>query len=217
MGLVFPKLYAIMDAALLRTSELPFAQMLAEAGVTILQYRNKKAPSGEFFSHSLRLAQSLEGSAVRLIVNDRPDVAAMVCAGGVHVGQEDLDVENARRICGHNRWVGVSTHTLEQVRAAANTSADYVAVGPVFATGTKENPEPAVGLDFVRVARSVTTKPMVAIGGITLETAKGVFDAGADCIAIAGDLLGHPNPAARARAYLELAGQAVPMTRQKTN
>ena len=207
MSLVFPRFYAIMDAALLRThrgGEMAFAEMLAQSGVTLIQYRNKQASSRCLFESSRNLTSALRGGGCRLIVNDRADIAAMVNAGGVHVGQEDVPVELARQICGPDRWVGFSTHTLEQVRAAAESSADYIAVGPIFATVTKENPDPLVGLDFIREARGLTRKPLVAIGGITLERAADVFRAGADSVAVARDLLVADDAGARARAYLDV-------------
>ncbi len=207
MKLVFPRLYAIMDAALLRGSELAFAEMLVESGVKLIQYRNKKIPARSLFKISWNLAGFLNPLGVRYIVNDRPDVAALADASGVHVGQEDLGVEEARAICGATRWVGVSTHTLEQVEQADKTSASYIAVGPIFATGTKENPDPVVGVDFVRRARPLTRKPLVAIGGITLERAGEIFRAGADCVAVARDLLCASDPGSRARQFLDLAAQ----------
>jgi thiamine-phosphate pyrophosphorylase len=142
---------------------------------------------------------------VRFIVNDRPDIAAMIGADGVHVGQEDLPPEEARRICGASRWVGVSTHNLEQLREANLTSVDYIAVGPIFPTGTKENPDPVVGIEFLRAARQLTRKPLVAIGGITIESAADVFGAGADSVAIIRDLLAAPDPASRAKEYLAIS------------
>jgi thiamine-phosphate pyrophosphorylase len=196
-----------MDAVLLKTSELAFAEMMAESGVELIQYRNKKSPSRTLFEVSRNLARFLSPCGVRFIVNDRADVAALVEAGGVHVGQEDLDVEEARAICGPSRWVGVSTHTVEQVEQADKTSANYVAVGPIFATDTKGNPEEGVGVDFIRRARERTRKPLVAIGGITLERTPAIFRAGADSVAVARDLLSASDPAARARQFLEVAGQ----------
>ncbi len=204
---MFPRLYAIMDATLLKASELTIAEMLAESGVELIQYRNKQASSRRLFETSRDLVNRLHPLGVRLVVNDRADVAALAGAGGVHVGQEDLGVEEARAICGGRCWVGTSTHTLEQVRAAEKTSADYLAVGPIFPTTTKEKPEAVVGIGFVREARSLTRKPLVAIGGITLERAEAVLRAGADAVAVASDLLGVPDPAARAREYLELAAR----------
>ena len=195
-----------MDADLLRTyrgGELAFAQMLVQSGVEVIQYRDKKAPTSHLFEVSRNLISSVP-SGCRIVVNDRPDVAALAGAGGVHVGHGDLPVEAARRICGRGCWVGISTHNVGQVRAAAQTSADYIAVGPVFATATKENPDPVVGLDFIREARGLTSKPLVAIGGITLERAADVFRAGADSLAVISDLLTAGNPGERAKAYLSV-------------
>jgi len=210
MKLVFPRLYAIMDATLLRGSELAFAEVMVESGVELIQYRNKKSSSRSLFEVSRHLARFVSARGARYVVNDRADIAALVEAGGVHLGQEDLGVEEARAICGATRWVGISTHALEQVQQADKTSADYVAVGPIFATRTKENPEEVVGLDFIRRARDLTRKPLVAIGGITLERASEVFRSGADCVAVARDLLCAADPASRAREFLKAAAEASP-------
>jgi thiamine-phosphate pyrophosphorylase len=208
MNLVIPPLYAILDPSLLTTSELILAETLAESGVELIQYRNKNASSRELFETSLRLSTALAQRGVRFIVNDRPDIALLSGAGGVHVGQEDLGVEEARAICGPQRWVGVSTHTLEQVAAADRTSADYVAFGPIFSTTTKQNPDAVVGTELLRRARQITRKPLVAIGGITLERAAEVYDAGADSLAVVRDLICAASPGARARKYLEVAASA---------
>jgi thiamine-phosphate pyrophosphorylase len=214
MNLVFPPLYAIIDVALLKTSELSFAEMLAESGVELLQYRNKRAASRELFeacqSISARVSDLARPGAYepRFIVNDRADIARLVNAQGVHVGQQDLSVEEARAIIGRDRWVGVSTHSLEQLDAADKTSADYIAFGPIFVTSSKENPDPIVGLNLLRQARQRTRKPIVAIGGITLERARETFMAGADSLAVARDLIVSENPAIRARLFLEEAVRA---------
>jgi thiamine-phosphate pyrophosphorylase len=154
------------------------------------------------------LVALLAPRGVRFILNDRPDIANIVHAGGVHVGQEDLPVENARTICPAPCWVGVSTHNLDQLREAIRTSADYIAVGPIFATSTKRNPDPVVGLELLRAARKLTDKPLVAIGGIALERAAEVYAAGADSVAVISDLLSAEDPAQRARAFIELAAAA---------
>ena len=138
------------------------------------------------------------------MVNDRADVTSAVEAAGVHLGQDDLSVEAARRVLGTEKFVGVSTHNLEQFELSAATSADYIAVGPVFATSTKANPDPVVGIDFIRRVRVLTTKPIVAIGGITLARAAEVIRAGADSVAVAGDILCAPDPGRRARQYMDL-------------
>ena len=205
MNLVFPRLYAIIDPTLLTNSELDLAETLAGSGVELIQYRNKTASSRQFFEISRQLSSSLSPRGVRLIVNDRPDIALLAGAGGVHVGQEDLSVEEARAICGSDRWVGVSTHTLEQLTAADRTSADYIAFGPIFQTVTKKNPDPIVGTEILWKARQLTKKPLVAIGGITLERAAEVYRAGADSLAVIRDLICAPNPGVRAREYLDVA------------
>jgi thiamine-phosphate pyrophosphorylase len=205
MNLVFPPLYAIIDPTLLTISELALAETLAGSGVELIQYRDKTASSRRYFEISRQLSKVLGPRGARLIVNDRPDVALLAGAGGVHVGQEDLSVEDARAVCGPDRWVGVSTHSLEQLAAADHTSADYVAFGPIFQTATKKNPDPVVGTELLRKARAITKKPLVAIGGITLERAAEVYRAGADSLAVIRDLICAPDPAVRAREYLDVA------------
>ena len=201
----FPALYAILDPTLSPIPVTRLAAELADAGVELIQLRDKRSSAAQILAQARELAALLAAKNARFILNDRPDVAAMAGAGGVHVGQEDLTVEDARRIVKSSLWVGVSTHNLQQLRQAAATSADYIAIGPVFPTSTKENPDPVVGLDFVRAARQITDTPLVAIGGITLETAGDVFRAGADSVAIIRDLLAAGSPAERAREYLSIA------------
>jgi thiamine-phosphate pyrophosphorylase len=212
---LIPPLYAILDASPEFTAEsalnIPeIADRLVEAGVELLQYRDKHGSAGRILDSSQALAARFVPKGVRVIVNDRADIAAMVGAAGVHVGQEDLPVDEARKICGAPLWVGVSTHTLEQLRAAEATSADYIAVGPIFPTGTKANPDPVVGLEFLRAARQITRKPLVAIGGITVESASEVYRAGADSIAVIRDLMAARDPAHRAREYLAIARRSRP-------
>jgi thiamine-phosphate pyrophosphorylase len=208
MNLVFPRLYAIIDPTLRNVSELALAEALSASGVELIQYRYKTGPTRQFFDISLQLSKMLGARGVRFIVNDRADIALLAGAGGVHVGQEDLGVEEARAVCGLERWVGVSTHTLEQVKAADGTSADYIAFGPVFPTVTKQNPDAVVGTELLRRARALTAKPLVAIGGITLERAAEVYRAGADSLAVISDLIGAKNPGERAREFLAVAASA---------
>jgi thiamine-phosphate pyrophosphorylase len=207
---LFPALYAILDASSELASEravsIPeIADQLVEGGVELFQYRDKRGSARQIQENSQVLCGRLGPRGVRVIVNDRADIAAMAGAGGVHLGQEDLPVEEARKICGAGLWVGVSTHNLEQLRAAEATSADYIAVGPIFPTGTKANPDPVVGLEFLRAARRITRKPLVAIGGITVESAGEVYQAGADSIAVISDLMAASDPGQRAREYLAIA------------
>jgi thiamine-phosphate pyrophosphorylase len=204
---LFPSFYAILDPGLPGASIPKLAVSLAEAGVELMQIRDKRAGAGKLLAETLEILDVLSPYEVRLIVNDRPDVAAIAGAAGVHVGQGDLPVEEARKFCKPPHWVGVSTHNLAQFTDAVGTSADYIAVGPVFPTATKENPDPVVGVDFVRKARALTNKPIVAIGGITLESAGEVFRAGADCVAVIRDLLSAGDPAGRAKEYLATAAR----------
>jgi thiamine-phosphate pyrophosphorylase len=206
---LFPALYAILDPGLSSIPIAAVADRLADAGVQLMQLRDKRGLPARTCSLAKELVAILSSRSVRLIVNDRPDVAAMAASGGVHVGQEDLPPEEARRICGTPLWVGVSTHNPEQLRAADLSSADYIAVGPIFPTVTKENPDPVVGVDFLKVARKLTRKPLVAIGGITLESASDVFRAGADSVAVIRDLLADPDPGARAQEYLAVAKRSL--------
>jgi thiamine-phosphate pyrophosphorylase len=160
----------------------------------------------------LRVSRELAGLFLPLeisfIVNDRPDVAFLSGASGVHVGQEDLKIEQARAVAGSGKWVGVSTHNLAQFRAAATTSADYIAAGPIFATTTKTNPDPVVGTEFIRQVRTLTDKAIVAIGGITLERAAGVIEAGANAVAVGSDILCAADPGKRARQFIAMFGAA---------
>jgi thiamine-phosphate pyrophosphorylase len=204
MPLVLPKLYVILDAALLASSEIEIACQLAQAGVRLIQYRNKTAAARELFQRSRQIAELLRPYGARFIVNDRPDVAYLAGADGVHVGQEDLNVEQTRRVIGREKWVGVSTHNMAQFQSAITTSADYVAVGPIFSTSTKANPDPVVGTALVRRVRPLTDKAIVAIGGITLERAAGVIEAGADSVAVGSDILRAADPAKRARQFIDL-------------
>ena len=208
MRLVLPRLYVILDSGLLTIPAQDCAQELAGAGVRLLQYRNKVAPARELLISSRNLASLLTPLGVSFLVNDRPDVAVLAGASGVHVGQDDLEAEQARELVGKEKWVGVSTHNLEQFQKAAATSADYIAVGPVFSTSSKANPDPVIGTEFVRRVRGLTEKPIVAIGGITLESAASVIEAGADCVAVISDILLAPDRGRRARQYLELLGAA---------
>jgi thiamine-phosphate pyrophosphorylase len=193
---MLPRLYAIIDAAFFPDTAalLAFAGELRAAGVKLFQYRNKSGTARQMLSQARELRRKLEGA--RLIMNDRADLCLAAGFDGVHLGQEDLSPEGARRIVGEKLWVGVSTHNPEQVRGEASSSADYVAVGPVFATSSKANPDPVIGLEGVRAARRLTQKPLVAIGGITRENCRSVLEAGADAVAVISDLLDNPRKSA---------------------
>ncbi|GAC1615951.1 MAG: thiamine phosphate synthase [Candidatus Acidiferrum sp.] len=210
MSLVLPRLYVILDAGLITTSHLEFAEQMAKAGVRLLQYRGKMASSGELLRNSRELAEFCSAADVTFLVNDRSDVALLAGANGVHVGQDDLSVDQARAILGIKKWIGVSTHNLEQFRRAEQSSADYIAVGPIFSTETKDNPGAVVGTELLRQVRPLTKKPIVAIGGITLERAKEVIEAGADSAAVISGITRAYDPMARARLYMEALEAAKP-------
>jgi thiamine-phosphate pyrophosphorylase len=196
-----PKLYAILDVAFfappLRTTAAiaDYARDLVAGGVTWLQYRNKVGHTREMLAHARELRR-IFGDDVTLIMNDRADICIAAGYQGVHVGQDDLSADGARSVIGPDRILGVSTHNLEQLREAGAGPADYIAFGPVFATSSKKHPDPVVGLDGFRAARAATTKPLVAIGGITRANASSVLDAGADSVAVISDLLSSPTKVA---------------------
>jgi thiamine-phosphate pyrophosphorylase len=195
--ILLPRLYAIVDPSALELTQhlLAFADALAAGGCTLLQYRNKSDNARLMLQQARELKKHL-GDSVRLIMNDRADLCLAAEFGGVHVGQTDLSPESVRKIIGSDRWLGVSTHNPEQLRAADLTTADYLAIGPVFGTSSKNNPDPVVGLEGVRQARQLTRKPLVAIGGITRANAASVIEAGADSVAVISDLLREPRKSA---------------------
>ena len=217
MRLVLPRLYVILDAGLLTTSHLAFTEEMAKAGVRLLQYRNKQAASAAPLRDARELAEVCAARGMTFLVNDRADVAVLAGADGVHVGQDDLPIEHARKVVGVEKWVGVSTHNVEQFCRAADSSADYIAFGPIFSTTSKDNPDAVVGTEMLRQVRLMTTKPIVAIGGITLERAREVVDAGADSVAVISGIMKAENPRARARQYLETLADANPATGIEAN
>lgn len=192
-----PRLYAILDASCFPHSEdlLAAAGRLVAGGVTLLQYRNKSGNARQMLEEARELRQRL-GKSIQLIMNDRADLALVTGFDGVHVGQDDLSPEGVRKVIGETLWLGVSTHNPEQVKEADKTTADYVAVGPVFATTSKAKPDPVIGLDGVRRARELTRKPLVAIGGITRANCRSVIEAGADSVAVISDLVREPRKSA---------------------
>jgi thiamine-phosphate pyrophosphorylase len=197
-----PRLYPIVDSAFFPTSQAisAFADELAAGGCTLLQYRNKGGNARVMLEQARELRRQSRARVpaphVQLIMNDRADLCLAAEFDGVHVGQEDLSPESVRAIIGRDRWLGVSTHNPEQIVEADRTSADYVAIGPVFSTSSKEKSDPVVGLEGVRRARGLTRKPLVAIGGITRENAAAVIAAGADSVAVIADLSRDPRKSA---------------------
>ncbi len=202
---MLPRLYPIVDASCFREYAGLFAaaEELVAAGCTLLQYRDKSGNARQMLDQARELRARL-GPSVKLIMNDRADLCLAAAFDGLHIGQDDLSPESARRIIGPDRRLGVSTHNPEQLAEADKTSADYLAIGPVFATSSKVNPDPTVGLEGVRRARELTNKPLVAIGGITRSNARSVIDAGADSVAVISDLLRDPRKSAE--EFLKVLG-----------
>jgi thiamine-phosphate pyrophosphorylase len=204
-----PPLYPILDVDLCRERRLePLAVLTAflAGGARFLQLRDKTASSGERLATADTIVARAHAAGARVIINDRADIARLSGADGVHVGQDDLSVDQARRIVGDDAIVGLSTHDEAQIDAAVRTTATYIAVGPIFGTATKDTGYSARGLDLVRRA-AASGRPVVAIGGITLERAPAVVAAGASSVAIISDLL-VGDPEARVRAFLEILGGA---------
>jgi thiamine-phosphate pyrophosphorylase len=204
-------LYPILDNAFLPTADRePFLRSLAlnllDAGVTLLQYRNKQGSDRQQLEDARVLREVLPKGRVKLILNDRADLAVLADFDGVHVGQTDLSPEAARRVVGQYSIVGVSTHNEEQLRKAITSVADYVAIGPVYATTSKQNPDPVVGLEGVKLAHSLTAKPVVAIGGIGLGNAKAVLEAGADSVAVISAIFASPQPAKIVQDFFRIFG-----------
>ncbi|MDP9053979.1 MAG: thiamine phosphate synthase [Acidobacteriota bacterium] len=199
-----PRVYPILDTATL--ARLGFdpvraAAAMVEAGARILQFRHKGFWSRKIFTEAEEVARLCREASVTYIVNDRADYAAILHAG-LHLGQEDLRPADARTLTGGTALIGLSTHSPGQMSAAAAEPVDYVAFGPVFSTASKENPDPTVGLEGLRAVRALTTRPLVAIGGITQHNAAQCLEAGADAVAIIGGLLPEPCTAEGIRSLM---------------
>jgi thiamine-phosphate pyrophosphorylase len=192
-----PSLYAILDSS--RFTDIDAlclsATELVAGGVTLLQYRNKTGNPRQMLEQAREVKRRL-GPSIKLIMNDRADLCLAAGFDGVHVGQDDLSSAGARAVIGDRLWLGVSTHNPEQVAVADKTTANYLAIGPVFATLSKANPDRVIGLDGVRRARALTRKPLVAIGGITRGNCRSVIKAGADSVAVISDLIRDPRKSA---------------------
>ncbi len=185
-----PAFYPILDtetAARHRLGVVPLAERILEAGAQILQFRHKGLFSRDVFAELERVAALCREARALLVVNDRADIARLAGAA-LHLGQDDLTPSEARRVVGSHTIVGFSTHTESQFRAAQNEPADYLALGPIFGTASKPDPDPVVGLEELRRLRALTERPLVAIGGITRSNGLAVLAAGADSVAVIGDL-----------------------------
>jgi thiamine-phosphate pyrophosphorylase len=188
-----PRIYPLTDTQLSGLSHAEQVKRLIAGGARLIQLRDKNSSPRDFYHQAAAALRLARESEVRLIINDRVDIALALKADGVHLGQTDLPVECARRLLGEGAIVGLSTHNLEQAEKASALPVDYVAFGPVFGTQTKVNPDPTVGLKSLSKIRSVVGDlPLVAIGGINSTSVKEVLEAGADTVAVISSLLSEP-------------------------
>jgi thiamine-phosphate pyrophosphorylase len=194
MAFRLPPIYPITDRQISGLSHAAQVERMAEGGATVVQLREKVLCARDFFVEARGALEVARQHGVKLIINDRADIAHAVRADGVHLGQEDMPAWAARELLGPRAIIGVSTHNLEQLKQARNEPLDYIAVGPIFSTTSKNNPDPVVGLEGLQMARQeFPDKPLVAIGGITLASAADVLRAGADSVALIRALLDDPN------------------------
>lgn len=201
----FPRVYPILDTETLAQHGIALdtaAAALLEGGAAILQVRQKGHWTREVFESARQVACLCREAGAVLVVNDRADFA-MLLEGGLHIGQEDLAPRDARKLIGPDALLGFSSHNLEQLSAAGGEPVDYVALGPVYPTSSKHNPDPVVGVDEVRRLRPLIEKPLVAIGGITRANAAGVLNAGADSVAVISDLVPQSPTARSLRERME--------------
>jgi thiamine-phosphate pyrophosphorylase len=195
-----PRLYTFADASF--GDPVRLAEALFNAGARIIQVRNKMGSARELLEQVERIL-SFAPHGAEIIVNDRVDVALIAGAGGVHLGQDDVPPVEARRILGLDPMIGFSTHNLEQAMQAEKLPVDYVAVGPIFLTTTKEKPDPVVGLENLNAICQAIRKPVIAIGGIKLENAEDVLKAGATSVAVMSDVLSARDVASRVQSWIE--------------
>jgi thiamine-phosphate pyrophosphorylase len=191
---LLPRIYPITDASISGLSHAEQVKLLIEGGACFIQIREKKASSRKFFLDTREAVAIARQKGAKIIINDRVDIAFAINADGVHLGQEDIPPRYARKLLGDEAIIGYSTHSVRQAIEALKMPIDYISIGPVFATKTKENPDPVVGLEGIRAVRkAIGSFPLVAIGGISLENAKLVFEAGADCIAVVSAVVSEPS------------------------
>lgn len=192
MPFTLPRIYPITDRNISGLSHAEQVAALIEGGATLIQLREKNLSGREFFEDAKRACDIARAAGAKLLINDRVDLVMALGADGVHLGQQDLPPAEARKLLGENAIVGFSTHNIQQLSAALEMPLDYVAIGPIFATSTKTNPDPVVGLNGIRAVREIAgDRAIVAIGGITEKNLADVFEAGADSAAMIGAVLGN--------------------------
>lgn len=190
MSFSLPRVYPVTDVSITKLSHLEQVKRLVKGGATFIQLREKYASSRGFYDAAKEVLDYTSGSEIKIIINDRVDIALALKADGVHLGQDDLPPGCARKILGEEVIIGFSTHNIEQAIEAVKLPLDYIAIGPIFATQTKENPDPVVGIEGVKTVRqAIADFPLVAIGGINFDNARTVLQSGADSIALVSSIL----------------------------
>lgn len=193
MKFTLPKIYPITDTRISRLSHLEQVRRLVAGGALIIQLREKAEPAGEFYRAAVEAVDHARRYGTKIIINDRADIALAAGADGVHLGQDDLPPEHARKLLGSEAIIGFSTHSIEQAREALALPIDYLAIGPIFKTSTKKDPDPVVGLEGLRMVREAAASlQIVAIGGIDSQNAASVFAAGASSVAMISGIVSEP-------------------------
>jgi thiamine-phosphate pyrophosphorylase len=193
LKITLPKIYPVTDTKISGLSHLEQVKRLISGGASLIQLRDKSAPAGEFYQMAAEVVDYAHRHGAKIIINDRADLALAAGSDGVHLGQDDLSPLHARNLLGTSAIIGYSTHSVQQARAALALPIDYLAIGPIFTTSTKAAPDPVVGLEGLRAVRKLDpNRPLVAIGGISLDNAASVLEAGADCLAIISGVLEQP-------------------------
>jgi thiamine-phosphate pyrophosphorylase len=193
LNLELPKIYPITDRYISGLSHAEQVKRLIDGGAKLIQLREKRLSPKQFYREAVEAIEIARIAGAKIIINDRVDIALVTKADGVHLGQDDLPPEQARNVLGPEAIIGFSTHNVGQAVQAANKPVDYIAAGPVFATSTKDKPDPTIGLAELRViSEAFRDIPLVAIGGITAENAQSALDAGADSVAVVSYLMTDP-------------------------
>ncbi|HMM79958.1 MAG TPA: thiamine phosphate synthase [Pyrinomonadaceae bacterium] len=209
MDLNLPKIYPITNSEVSGLSHTEQVRRLIAGGATFIQLREKQKAAGDWFPDALEAARLCREAGVTCIVNDRVDIALTIDADGVHLGQDDMPVAYARRLLGRGKIIGLSTHSIEQLEAALREPVDYLAIGPIFDTSTKSDPDPAIGIEMLsKAAQTSGMMPLVAIGGIKADNLSSIISAGAASAAIIGALLADPDRISeRFHEYSQIASQ----------
>lgn len=193
MTLKLPKIYPITDREISGLSHAEQVRRLIAGGATLIQLREKKQAAGDWYADAVEAAELCRDAGVLCIVNDRVDIAITIGADGIHLGQDDMPVAAARRLLGRGKIIGLSTHSTEQLEAALGEQIDYAAIGPIFATSTKSDHEPVIGIEtLLNAVQTSGSMPLVAIGGITAENLPAIFEAGASSAAMIGAVVSDP-------------------------